>query len=104
MTEFMLFSNEPVNTDVIQLKIGQAKLTLTSNFIFLEINFDNKLKFNGHSNSIVSEEAKSKGISYRVRKFLSMEACIKFYYAFVYPYLSYNISKWEILTKIFRNL
>ena len=30
-TEFILFSNKPANIDDIQLKIGQDKLTLTTN-------------------------------------------------------------------------
>ena len=40
-TEFMLFSNETANIDDIQLKIGQDKLTLTTNYKLLGINLDN---------------------------------------------------------------
>ena len=83
----MLFSKGPANTDDIQLKIGQDKLILTTTYIFLRLNLDNKIKFTSHIKSIVSEGAKSNGILYIVRKFLSMEAGIDFYYAFVYPYL-----------------
>ena len=88
----MLFSNKPANIDDFQQKIGQDKLMVTTNYIFLGINLDNKLKFNSYIKSFVSKVAKSNGILYRIRKFLSMEAHFNFYYAFVYPYLSYNIS------------
>ena len=93
-TEYILFSNRLANIDDIQLKIGQDKLTLTTNYKFLGIDLDNKLKFNNHIKSVVSKVAKSNGILYRIRKFLSIEARIHFYYAFVYPYLSYNVSIW----------
>ena len=46
---------------------------------------DNKFKFKSHVKSIVSKVAKSNGILYSIRKFVSMEAHINFYYAFVYP-------------------
>ena len=55
---------------------------------------DDEVKFNSHIKSIVSKVEKSNGILYRMCKFLSMEANIISYNAFVYPYLSYNISIW----------
>ena len=53
---------------------------------------DNNLKFNRHIKSNVSKVEKSNAVLYRIRKFLIMEACINFDYAFVYPSFSYNIS------------
>ena len=67
----MLFSNRLANTDDIQQKTGQDKLTLTTTDTFFEINLDSILKINNHIKSIVSKVAKSSGILYKVRKFLA---------------------------------
>ena len=90
----MMFSTKPVNVDDIQLEIGRNKLTKTTNYMFQGKNLENKLNFNCRINSIVTKVAKSNSILFRMRKFLSTEARIKFYYSIVYPYLSYNVSIW----------
>ena len=38
--------------------------------------------------------SRSAGILYRIRNLLPIEARLNYYFAFMYPYLSYNISVW----------
>ena len=83
-----MFSNRLTNIDDSQLKIGQDKFTLTTNYKFLGLNLDNKLKFSNHIQLVVSKVAKSNDILYKLRHFLSMEARINCYCAFFYPHLS----------------
>ena len=55
---------------------------------------DNKLTFCSHIKYITSKLARSTGIFYKIRDNFTLSAKLNFYYAFMYPFFSYNIIVW----------
>ena len=47
----------------------------------------------------MTKVTKPKGVLYRIRKFLSLDARISFHYEIANPNFSYNILMWEIRMK-----
>ena len=58
------------------------------------VTVDEKLNFSKHIENVSSKLAKNARILYRIRDSLPLSARLHFYYAFVYPYLSYNVIIW----------
>ena len=61
---------------------------------YLGIYVDNRLSFKDHINYINSKIARHTGILYKIRDNLPIKSRIDYYYAFIYPYLSYNTIIW----------
>ena len=58
---------------------------------FLEVNIDDKLKWNLHIIYMKNKIAKSNGILYIIRNFLDRKTFTHLYNSFVFPYLIYGI-------------
>ena len=61
---------------------------------FLGVFLDEKLDFVPHINSVCSKISKHSGILYKIKDKLTTDAKLSYYYALIYPYLSYNVCIW----------
>ena len=102
-TEVLLFSNRDVQSQtpshnlVLNNTILQrASSETTSQCKFLGVYLDMNLvpTFKRHINSVTAKVSKHSGILYRIRDRLPADARIRYYYAFIYPYLKYNVEVW----------
>ena len=90
----ILTSNKNCNASNSLITFGDSSLTFNDTCTFLGVVVDPKLNFSSHINQVTTKIAKSTGILYRIRANLSREARIQYYYAFLYPFFSYNIIAW----------
>lgn len=93
-TECIVFSNREFSISNSQIKMGSEYINFKNSCKFLGVFLDNKTSFSNHIDSICNKMTKSAGILYRINSSLTPQARLSFYYSFVYPYLSYNISVW----------
>ena len=61
---------------------------------YLGVTIDKNLSFSSHTQLVTSKISKAIGIFYKIRDYLPIEARISYYYAFIYPYLSYCVEIW----------
>jgi hypothetical protein len=92
-TKYLLFSPRPILTDPV-LTIRGVPLIRESEYKYLGVHIDDKLKFNCHILSIKSRLAKLCGTSFKIGKYLSLDAAKSFYFAMIQSILTYNIIFW----------
>ena len=93
-TEIIKITNKINDNSERQIKLGDDVLKLENSCMFLGVNVDKNLNFSLHINSITSKISKNTGIFYRIRNNLTERARLNFYYAFIFPFLSYNVIVW----------
>ena len=93
-TEMLLITKRQVNRDNFSVFLDNTKLDLKDNCKFLGVFVDDNLNFSFHIKYIRTKLSRCAGILYRIRDYLPMEARLNFYYAFIFPYLSYNVIIW----------
>lgn len=93
-TETIIFSNR--KTDVIndQIKLSRKSLAFVDSCKFLGVHLDINLKFSVHIQYIINKISKNCGIFYKIKDSMPHHVRLNYYYAMIYPYLSYNISIW----------
>ena len=102
-TEVLLFSNRDVhpfnsspnivlNSTVLHRSRSEPASLCKFLGVYLDMNLE--LKFKRHINFVTAKVSKHSGILYKIRDRLPTDARIKYYYAFIYPYLKYNIEVW----------
>ena len=93
-TEVIRFSNQICDRSESRVTLGGVEIEESVGCKFLGVHIDNKLNFKNHIQSISSKLTKNIGILYRIRDCLPLLARTNFYYAFIYPFLTYNIVIW----------
>ena len=93
-TVALLFTNKKPDNIGDQIILGDETVTDVVSSKFLGVFLDSKLNFVPHINYISNKIAKHVGIFYRIKDKLSSDAKLSYYYAFVYPFLSYNVCVW----------
>ena len=101
-TKYMLFSPVTCHVQPV-LSIGGTDLERVNEYKYLGILIDDKLKFNNHINVIKTKISRLGGITFKIGKFLSVEAARNFYYAMVQSIISYNIVFWGASSKTLLN-
>ena len=93
-TELLAVSNRHFSHFDHNITLNNQNLTFTDNCMFLGTKLDNRLTFANHIQYITNKLSKSSGIFYKIRENLSRKAKLDYYYAFIFPYISYNIEVW----------
>ena len=93
-TEAILFTNRPHSCDAGHIVLQDEELEFSQTCKFLGINIDKNLSFSTHINYIVGKISRNTGILYKIKDKMPTKARIDYYYAFIYPYISYNILIW----------
>ena len=93
-TEFLVFSNR-------HYEKNDANLNLLGNIVhssqtckYLGVYLDRDMSFKSHIDHVLKKVSRHTGILYKIRDDLPITARLDFYYAYIYPYLSYNIIVW----------
>ena len=102
-TEALLFSNRARPNDSLSIRMNTQEVSFSSSCRFLGVYLDDNLNFANHISHIVNKLSRSTGILYKIRDFLPTQAKLSYYYAFMYPYLSYNIVVWGGTSMVYFN-
>ena len=93
-TETLLVTNRTYDHDQIKIQLNNKEIKLVDSCKFLGINIDSKFTFKNHIQLVLGKISKHSGILYRIRNKLTKKARLDYYYAMIYPYLSYNVCVW----------
>ena len=93
-TVALVFSKKRSLISNDQIILGGETVGKVNSSKFLGVFIDDNLNFGPHINYISNKIAKHVGILFRIKDKLTVEAKLNYYYAFVYPYLSYNVCVW----------
>ena len=97
-TEVLIFSNRLNNSVVVNTVLQGEIIQPCESCKYLGVYLDRKMNFSKHIEHVTKKVSRHTGILYRIRDYLPMKARLDYYYAFVYPYLSYNVIFWDLLT------
>ena len=93
-TQSMLFATKPDPSSVLDIKINNVTIPMTSELKFLGVMVRNDLKWSSHILYISRKISKAIGIINRVKHKFEAKTLISLYYAFVYPYIQYCNIVW----------
>ena len=82
---------EPENLNITLL---DTIISPSNHCKYLGIYLDDKMTFNVHIQHVCSKISRYTGILYKIRDNLPIKTRLHFYYAYIYPYLSYNTMIW----------
>ena len=90
---YIIFSNRNYRTN--DILVNSSLISNVLECKYLGVYLDRNLNFEYHIiNYILNKTSKLCGILYKLRNLFPTETCIRFYYALIYPYLSYCILIW----------
>ena len=89
-SNFMLFTNKLVHNEPI-IKLDQNKIARVSEFKYLGVTIDEKLKYGGHIEYLRSTMSRMCGLSFRLSKHLDVRAAKNIYFSCVYSVLTFSI-------------
>ena len=92
--KFMVFSNKPYNVQNCSVLLGSHSIERVSNFKYLGVTIDEKLKYNDHIKVLCSKMSRMRGVAYRLKNHLDIGSAKHMYYACVYSVLTYCICVW----------
>ena len=93
-TKLLIVSNRISTSNNLSIRIIDNEINPTSSCKYLGVFLDNRLTFKDHIKYINGKISRHTGILYKIRDKLPMKARLDYYYAYIYPYLSYNIIIW----------
>ena len=93
-TEVLRISNLPESNLQMPIVMQGENVNFSNHCTFLGIVIDKKLNFSRHIDKVSKKISKNCGILYKIRDNLTLKARINYYYAFIYPLLSYNVAIW----------
>ena len=99
-TNYVIFHhrNKPIVT-VTTLLINRKAISEKNYVKYLGILIDSSLKWNYHINNISKRIARSLGVMYKIRPFVTPTILKTLYYSIVYPHLLYGIQVWGFAPK-----
>ena len=102
-TEIICFSNRPKQLNPGQIQLSGQSLNFSTSCKFLGVFIDYNLNFSQHITYILNKTSKNCGIFYKIKDSMSRVARMSYYYAMIYPYLSYNIVIWGAASDVHLN-
>ena len=93
-TECILFTNRNFDPSHNHVTLDNASLTFSPSCKFLGVILDSKLNFGRHIDQVLGRLTNKARILYSIRDYLPLKSRLNYYFAFVFPQLSYNIIVW----------
>ena len=93
-TKLLVVSNRISHDHNCCIRFLDTEIHQTNCCKYLGVHLDKKLSFKDHIKYINSKISRHTGILFKIRDNLPLKARLDYYYAFIYPYLSYNIIIW----------
>ena len=97
-TQYIIFSPAPCPFDPV-LTINGTPLEKVKEYKYLGVIIDENLKFDKHITKIKSKLSQLCGVSFKLGRFLSLDAARTFYFSMVQSVISYNIVFWGASSK-----
>ena len=86
--KIMKFGRDNLNE---KFSFGNNVLAEVSDFRYLGIQMDNRLKFESHINNVCGKLAKFNGLLFKGRNYFSKNVLVKFYNCYAKPFISYGL-------------
>ena len=93
-TKLLIVSNRTLPNYNLSIRFLDTEILQSNCCKYLGVYLDNKLSFKDHIKHINGKISRHTGILYKIRDNLPLKTRLDYYYAFIYPYLSYNIIIW----------
>ena len=93
-TKLLIVSNRIPSNHNLSIRFLDTEVHQSNCCKYLGVHLDNKLSFKDHIKYINGKISRHTGILYKIRDNLPLKTRLNYYYAFIYPYLSYNIIIW----------
>ena len=93
-TEILLVSNRLGSTDDVNITFHNEDRTPCDSCKYLGVHLDKNMNFGVQIRDVVNKISRHTGVLFKIRNNLPMKARLDYYYAFIYPYLSYNVIFW----------
>ena len=92
--KFMIFTNKQYHTNNAFISLANSRIEQVSNFKYLGMNIDDKLKYDNHIKFLCNKTSRMCGMAYKLKDHLNMHSAKNMYYACVYSVLVYCICVW----------
>ena len=102
-TKVVIFDFKMSSTSNVYLNLAGTPVSPSSNTKFLGTIIDNKLSWNDHILDVSKKVAKSSGILYKIKSFITQSTLITLYNALVLPHMNYGILAWGNTCKTYMN-
>ena len=93
-TKLLMVSNRIRSQNDYSINLLNNLVSPVNHCKYLGVRIDNKLTFKDHIGYIIAKISRYTGILYKIRDNLPMKNRLDYYYAYIYPYLSYNTIIW----------
>ena len=100
-TELIAYSNRTPNDGAQDIIMNNSVITRSQlsndsqcKFLGIRLDLDMKPTFKRHISFVTAKISKHSGILYKIKNKMPLFARINYYYAFIYPYLTYNVEVW----------
>ena len=93
-SHYMIFTNRQIDFSSYCVFVGNNILDRVNSCTFLGLCLDEKLTFKNHCTLVGNKIARSVGILFRLREYLSFNCLKMLYYSLIYPYLFYCNLVW----------
>ena len=93
-TKLLVVSNRIQPSENMNISILDSVISPSDSCKYLGIYLDSKLTFKDHIKHIISKISRHTGILYKIKDHLPAKTILDYYYAYIYPYLSYNTAIW----------
>ena len=93
-TKLLIVSNRLPSNATPSIRILDNEIAQSNCCKYLGVQIDRRLSFKDHIRYINGKISRHTGILYKIRDNLPMKSRLDYYYAYMYPYFSYNIIIW----------
>ena len=93
-TKLLIVSNRIHSQRNLSINLLDNVISPVDHCKYLGLRLDNKMTFKNHIGYVISKISRYTGILYKIRDNLPMKTRLDYYYAYIYPYLSYNTLIW----------
>ena len=93
-TKLLIVSNRIQSQQNLGINLLNNFISPVNNCKYLGVRLDNKMTFKDHIGYVISKISRYTGILYKIRDNLPTKTRLDYYYAYIYPYLSYNTLIW----------
>ena len=93
-TKLLIVSNRIASPQNLNIRILGNDIFPSNSCKYLGVFVDNRLTFKDHIKYINAKISRHTGILYKIRDNMPLKTRIDYYYAYIYPYLSYNTLIW----------
>ena len=93
-TEILFVSTRADSSDDVNITLLNETKGPCNSCKYLGVHLDKNMTFSVHIDEVLTKISRHTGILFKIRDNLPTKTRLDYYYAFIYPYLSYNVIFW----------